>query len=79
MSLGTHNLTGLPGFTINFSFQSGSVFSNAKLTTPLTGVAVRIEDAGSGVQRLFFTERGVLEAMEARFRVHSTFPTASIS
>lgn len=58
MSLGTHNLTSLPGFTINFSFLSGSNFSNANITTPLTGVAVRIEDAGSGVQRLFFTESG---------------------
>ena len=55
---GTYNLTGLPGFTMSFSFNNGDSYNQTGITTPLTGVAVRI--ALVGIQeRLFFTESGL--------------------
>lgn len=52
---GTYDLSALSGFSLSFSFADGVSFTTADITTPLTGVAVRIEEAG-GAERLFFTE-----------------------
>src|SRR5207244_1318747 len=48
------------GFAVNFSFDGGTNYNTGNIATPLTGVAVRIEDFGGGIQRLFFTESGGL-------------------
>lgn len=56
LTAGTYQLSNLTGFKVNFSFINGEVFTTADITTPLTGVAIRITDVGSGLQRLFFTE-----------------------
>ncbi len=55
---GTYGLTSLAGFSLAFSFNDGNGYTTSDILTPLTGVAVRIADAGGGVERLFFTESG---------------------
>jgi len=55
---GTYNLTSLAGFTMSFSFNNGDSYNQAGITTPLTGVAVRITQVGTD-ERLFFTESGL--------------------
>jgi PEP-CTERM motif-containing protein len=57
---GTYDLSSLLGatLTLDLSFIDGTSFSGLNVTTPPTGIALRIEDAGSSVERLFFTESG---------------------
>jgi hypothetical protein len=56
LASGTYNLSSLTGFSVAFSFINGDSFTTTDITTPLTGVAVKITDFGVGRQRLFFTE-----------------------
>jgi hypothetical protein len=54
---GTYDLSSLTGFTFTFTV-NGDTYTNADIVTPLDGVAIRITDAGGGIERLFFTESG---------------------
>ena len=54
---GTYDLSSLSGFTLSFTI-NGHTYTEADVTTPLTGVAIRVTDLGGGVERLFFTESG---------------------
>lgn len=56
---GTYDLSSLSGFTLSFTV-NGHTYTQGGITTPLSGVAVRITDLGGGVERLFFTESGGL-------------------
>ena len=56
LAAGTYDILSLPDFSVNFSFADGTTLSTADITTPLTGVAVRIADFAGGGERLFFTE-----------------------
>lgn len=53
---GTHDLSSLSGFSVDFSFINGRSYNTDNITTPLTGAAVRITPLGGGLARLFFTE-----------------------
>lgn len=53
---GTYDLSSLTGFSLTFGFTDGDSYTTANISTPLTGVAVRISDLGDGTERLFFTE-----------------------
>lgn len=54
---GTYDLSSLSGFTFSFAI-NGHTYTEADMTTPLTGVAIRVTDLGGGAERLFFTESG---------------------
>lgn len=57
---GTYDVASLLGatLTLDLSFIDGSTFSGLNIVTPPTGIGIRIEDVGGGVERLFFTESG---------------------
>lgn len=54
---GIYDLSSLSGFTFSFTI-NGHTYTQSGMTTPLSGVAIRISDLGGGVERLFFTESG---------------------
>ncbi len=54
---GTYNLSSLSGFQFTLTV-NGHTYTQADMTTPLSGVAIRITDVGGGIERLFFTESG---------------------
>lgn len=58
---GTYDITDLAGatLTLDLSFINGDTFTGLNIVTPPTGIAIRIEDVGGGVERLFFTESGL--------------------
>lgn len=58
LTAGTYDLNALAGFGLSFSFLDGNTYSTADISTPLSGVAVQISDAGGGVERLVFVETG---------------------
>ena len=55
LAAGTYALTSLSGFTMSFSFNNGTAFSQSNIQTPIAGVAVSITGSGA-TERLFFTE-----------------------